>query len=303
MDGILGVDKARGPTSHDVVQEVRRRLSLRQVGHAGTLDPDASGVLLVCVGRATKISRYLMDGEKEYHATLRLGFRTQTGDRTGEISETPRPVRVSPEQVRESCSRWVGEVEQIPPMVSALKRGGVRLYKLAREGIQVDRTPRRVQIHEIEVLDVLLPFVRLRVRCGSGTYIRVLAEDIGESLGCSAHVFTLRRSRVGTVGLDQCLRWDEIRSETREGRIPSSLLSMDRALDFLPGLTMTEQDSRRIRTGMPIQVESRGAVLGEARWLRLRDPAGDLVAIGTVSGEVADHGVTIRSARVLSPAG
>ncbi|MCK4546277.1 MAG: tRNA pseudouridine(55) synthase TruB [Candidatus Eisenbacteria sp.] len=303
MDGILGVDKARGPTSHDVVQRVRRLLSFRRVGHAGTLDPDASGVLLVCVGRATKVSLYLMEGQKEYLATVRLGFRTATGDRVGEPVEDPRPITVSRDDISAACRRWVGEVEQIPPMVSAVKQGGVKLYQLARQGLEVDRPPRGVRIDEIEILDILLPFIRLRVCCGAGTYIRVLAEDIGELLGCGGHVFALRRARVGRVGLDQCLRWQEMELAAGNGRFRGAFMSVNKALEFLPDVRMDERDSRRIRTGMTIRRQPSGEKLGASRWLRLRDPAGDLVAIGTLAGKPDEEGASIRPVRVLSPLG
>lgn len=301
MDGVLGVDKARGPTSHDAVERLRRLLSLRQVGHAGTLDPDASGVLILCLGRATKVSRYLMDGEKEYRATLRLGFRTDTGDRTGRPVERARLVRVNPSGVQAVCRRWVGEVEQVPPMVSAVKRDGVRLYKLARAGVEIDRAPRRVRIDEIDVVDVLPPLVSLRLRCGSGVYVRALAEDIGEELGCGAHVFTLRRTRVGSVGLDECVKWNDLDTLAKAGRLSRTAMPVDRALGFLPALTLSEEEDRRIRTGRGILREGLDVRPGPPAWVRLRDRAGNLVAVGFVS-EGRDGGtVAVRPARVLSP--
>ncbi len=303
MDGVLGVDKARGPTSHDVVQRVRRCLSVRRVGHAGTLDPDATGVLVLCLGQATRVSRFLMEGDKEYRTTLRLGYRTRTGDRTGDRVGPVRSVSVGANDIHAACRRWVGDVEQVPPMVSAVKQGGVRLYKLARAGVDIPRRARRVRISAIEVLRVCLPFVTLRVRCGSGTYIRVLGEDIGDALGCGAHVFTLRRTRVGVVGLEECLRWTDLLREESRDRIREAVLSADAALEFLPALTMDERDSRRIRTGLGIRLVANGVGRQGTGWVRLRDPSGEFVAVGSVSEGVSDGRVTITPTRVLSPLG
>jgi len=303
MDGVLGIDKARGPTSHDVVQRVRRTLSIRRVGHAGTLDPDASGVLVLCLGRATKISRFLMEGDKEYRTTLRLGFRTHTGDRTGKIVGLPRRARVRADEIHAVCSKRVGEVDQVPPMVSAVKQGGVRLYKLARAGLEVPRSARRVRISAIEVLRVSLPFVTLRVCCGSGTYIRVLAEDIGNDLGCEAHVFALRRTRVGVIGLRQCVRLADLTSGGPLDRIRTAVLSLDAALDHLPAVAMDERDSRRIRTGLGIRLAAGAVEKDRTGWVRLRDSVGDFVAVGSVSEEAADGRVTITPTRVLNALG
>jgi tRNA pseudouridine55 synthase len=300
MDGVLGVDKARGPTSHDGVQRLRHLLSVRRVGHAGTLDPDASGVLVLCIGKATKVSRFLMEGRKEYRATLRLGFRTHTGDRTGDLVGPVRPVRVRADEIHAACRRWVGEIEQTPPMVSAVKQGGVRLYRLARAGVEVDRSPRRVRITSIEVLGISLPLVTIRVRCTSGTYIRVLAEDIGSALGCGAHLFSLRRTRVGDIGLERCVRWNDLDRATRD-LIRGSVLSLDAALAFLPDLRMDERDTRRIRTGLGIRPGADRLEGVQAGWIRLKDPAGELVAVGSLSDDLGDGRVTIKPARVLSP--
>jgi len=264
------------------------------------LDPDASGVLLVCLGGSTRVARYLMEGEKEYRATLRLGVRTDTADRTGNPVGPSRAVRVRAEQIREVCDRWVGDVQQVPPMVSAVKRNGVRLYKLARAGVSVERAPRRVRIHQIDVEDISLPFVTVRVRCGSGTYIRVLAEDIGDALGCGAHVLALRRTRVGVMDLDACVGWHGLERATGED-LASAVWSADRALAFLPALTVDRAESRRICTGQPIRQDR--VKEAPAGWIRLRDEEGRLVAVGSVVDGEGPGMATVRPVRVLEPVG
>jgi len=194
--GILVVDKEKGMTSHDVVELVRRRFGIKKVGHAGTLDPNATGVLVLLLGRATKLSAKFSAEEKEYRASMKLGEKTDSGDCEGSIIST-RGVTSTQEEIKEVFRRFLGETEQTPPMVSAKRVGGRRLYKLARKGIEVERKPQKIVIKKLEVESVDLPLVRFQVVCSKGTYIRQLAEDIGKSLGCGAHLVELERVRSG----------------------------------------------------------------------------------------------------------
>ncbi|MGB2629792.1 MAG: tRNA pseudouridine(55) synthase TruB, partial [Candidatus Omnitrophota bacterium] len=194
--GLLIVDKAKGMTSHDVVDLVRRKFRIKKVGHAGTLDPGATGVLVLLVGKATKLSGDFLNQDKEYVATMRLGEKTDTGDSAGKIIEA-REIRVSEKEIKDVMEGFLGESYQVPPMVSAKKVNGKRLYKIARKGIEIERQPKKIFIKEIETISVELPCVKFRVICSKGTYIRQLAEDAGEKLGCGAHLTELERTRSG----------------------------------------------------------------------------------------------------------
>ncbi|MFH1664798.1 MAG: tRNA pseudouridine(55) synthase TruB [Candidatus Omnitrophota bacterium] len=207
--GILVIDKEKGMTSHDVVDAVRRRFRIKKVGHAGTLDPNATGVLVLLLGKATKLSNELLNDEKEYEALMKLGERTDSGDRDGEVILS-REVKVSEERVKETIAEFRGEMEQVPPMISAKKVKGVRLYKLARRGMEVERKPHKIRVTEIEVTHISLPLVRFRTVCSKGTYIRQMAEDIGEKLGCGAHLVDLRRLRSGQFSLDKAVPFSKL---------------------------------------------------------------------------------------------
>ena len=204
MDGILVIRKEKGYTSHDVVAKLRGILHMKKIGHTGTLDPAAEGVLPVALGRGTRLVELLTEKEKTYEAVLRLGVSTDTQDMTGTIL-SEKPVTVTEEEVRETVASFVGEQMQVPPMYSALKVGGKKLYELAREGKTIERKPRPVVFYEIRILDMDLPLVRISVTCSKGTYIRALARDIGEALQSGAHLTGLIRTRVGEIKLEQCL--------------------------------------------------------------------------------------------------
>ncbi|MGH2570502.1 MAG: tRNA pseudouridine(55) synthase TruB, partial [bacterium] len=190
------MDKPRGRTSHDVVARVRRVLPGARVGHAGTLDPAATGVLVICVGGATKISAFLMEGEKEYVGTATLGVTTDTQDADGRVVRE-RPVAADDAAIRAAATRFVGEIEQVPPMYSAVKVGGEKLYRLARQGLEIERAARRVRVHAFEIVGVALPHVDFVLRCSKGTYVRTILHDLGEALGCGAHLARLVRERQG----------------------------------------------------------------------------------------------------------
>src|SRR3954468_24842586 len=211
-DGVLLVDKAAGMTSHDVVALVRRRLQIKKVGHCGTLDPIATGLLLLTLGRGTKIQDLLMSEDKEYAGTLSLGATTDTQDRAGKIVEE-RPVPpLTEETVRAAFEKYRGDFYQMPPMVSAIKQGGVPLYKLARQGKVVEREPRLVHVYRQTVDRIALPDVDFTVLCSKGFYVRTYAHDIGETLGCGAHLKTLRRTKSGRFTVDGAITVEEIRN-------------------------------------------------------------------------------------------
>ena len=210
LHGIINVNKPPNLTSRQVVDRVKRVFEMRKAGHAGTLDPDATGVLLVCLGDATKLFQYLQEGEKEYEATLTLGIETDTLDASGNVTRTIDPKDITKEQIANVFSRFIGEIEQIPPMFSAVKVGGKRLYKLARKGIEVERPPRRVTIYELEILGINEPLVKFRVVCSKGTYIRTIAADIGTALSCGAHLSALTRTRSGIFDLSDAVTLAEI---------------------------------------------------------------------------------------------
>jgi len=212
LDGVLLVDKAPGMTSHDVVAITRRTLNTRKVGHCGTLDPLATGLLIVVIGRATKIQDLLMAEDKEYVGTMTLGVTTASQDADGEVVET-RPVpEFSREQIDAAFAKFHGDFYQLPPMVSAIKKDGVPLYKLARQGKTVEREPRFVHVYAHEVQAVRLPAIDFRVVCSKGFYVRTYAFDIGEDLGCGAHLQSLRRTKSGRFSADQAVTVDQLRN-------------------------------------------------------------------------------------------
>lgn len=210
MDGILVVNKPAGITSHDVIDIIRNKMNLKRVGHTGTLDPIATGVLIILIGKATKLSKIFVHDEKEYIATLFLGRCTDTQDSSGRVIEEKSVNKLDIEGVKKVFKNFLGEIEQIPPMVSAKKYKGSKLYELARQGKSVSREPRRIRIQEIEILDFNIPEIVFRVRCSKGTYIRTLCEDIGRSLGYPAHMSALVRTRVGRFLLEDACELEAI---------------------------------------------------------------------------------------------
>lgn len=208
-EGILIIDKPKDMTSHDVVDCIRHKFKIRKVGHGGTLDPLATGVLVVLVGRATKFARYFLEFDKEYEGTLFLGITTSTGDAAGRVIKQEL-VDVDYEKAKEVFSEFLGEIKQIPPMVSALRYGGERLYNLARKGIEINRPPRAIRVYCLELVDFQLPRINFRVRCSKGTYIRKLCEDIGERLGCGGYQSSLRRIKVGPFSINEAVKLDKI---------------------------------------------------------------------------------------------
>lgn len=273
--GFLLVDKPRGPTSHDVVAAVRRVLGIRKVGHAGTLDPMATGLVVVAVGRVTRLIRFIQDLPKEYAAIARFGVATTTLDADGEVVHE-EPVELTRESVVAAAGDFIGTIEQVPPMVSALKVDGRRLYEIAREGGEVERAARPVEVHSLDVEEVgqgPFPEVSFRVRCGKGTYVRVLADDLAAAVGTRAHLTELRRTRIGSLSVDDAIRMDELGEGAGE-----RLLEPAQALRDLPGLTADDtvlasvQHGRELPPGVPGLPEPGGHV-------RIVDGDGRLLAV------------------------
>ena len=210
MDGFFIIDKPTGITSHDVVDFIRNKFHIKKVGHAGTLDPMATGVLVLLLGRATKKSVQFSNFDKEYEAILTLGIVTDTGDAEGQVVKTDYVNGISKETAEEVFNRFVGETEQIPPMFSALKYKGERLYNLARSGISVERSSRKIKINFLKLLDFSLPHIKFSVHCSKGTYIRKLGEDIGSVLGCGGHISQIRRISVGPFHIKDALKLNEV---------------------------------------------------------------------------------------------
>ena len=210
MDGIVVIDKPSGMTSHDVVTHVRRRLKIKRVGHAGTLDPLATGVLIALVGKATKLFDQFVAFDKAYQATLRLGTKTMTADIMGKVLSEKPFTHVSREDIEIVLKKYIGHIEQLPPMVSAVKHKGKRLYQLAREGKEVERTPRKIKIDSIQVMDFQSPEMKFYMECSKGTYVRQLAEDIGEDLGCGACISQIRRTKVGPFTIDEAIKLEDV---------------------------------------------------------------------------------------------
>ena len=211
-DGVLLVDKAAGMTSHDAVALVRRQLQIKKVGHCGTLDPIATGLLLLTIGRGTKIQDLLMSEDKEYVGTMKLGVITSTQDSAGEIVEERSVPALSDEEVRQAFAKFSGDFYQMPPMVSAIKKGGVPLYKLARQGKVVEREPRLVHVYRYKIDRIALPEIDFTVVCSKGFYVRTYAHDIGETLGCGAHLQSLRRTKSGRFSVDGAMTVEELKT-------------------------------------------------------------------------------------------
>lgn len=290
QDGVLNVRKEAGWTSHDVVARIRGKLRGMKLGHAGTLDPDATGVLPLLVGRGTRIAEYLLAWDKTYLAGLRLGETTDTQDATGTVLTRSPVESLTDARIREVVAGFEGRIQQLPPMYSAVKVGGVPLYKSARAGREVSRQAREVTVFRLDIVDIQIPNVTLRVACSKGTYIRTLCADIGEKLGVGGHMATLVRERVGPLTVDQALTVDEVESRLEQGALAASMLTLDEALVGLPVCTVGAGTAGRVLHGMPVPCSEVLAwhglpsrlVEGEARPIRIKDDAGRLLAIGTM---------------------
>ncbi|MFQ5642297.1 MAG: tRNA pseudouridine(55) synthase TruB [Thiogranum sp.] len=284
VNGILLLDKPSGITSNDALQQVKRLYYAKKAGHTGSLDPLASGVLPICMGEATKVSAFLLDADKRYQVRCQLGVRTTTGDAEGEVAETRPVVPWSAEQLEAVLDGFRGHIEQIPPMYSALKHQGQRLYKLARQGVEVEREPRPVDIHELTLTGQGDDWIDIDVHCSKGTYVRTLAEDIGEKLGCGAHVSALRRSMVGPYGDDQLVSLEQLQ-DLKENDMPAMdalLLPIESALSQWPDVDLSSDAAFYLQQGQPVLVPHAPT----SGWVRLYE--GNRSFLGM--GEILDDG-------------
>ncbi|WP_028989252.1 tRNA pseudouridine(55) synthase TruB [Thermithiobacillus tepidarius DSM 3134] len=281
-DGILLLDKPEGVSSNAALQQAKRLLRLKKAGHTGSLDPLATGLLPLCFGEATKFSQFLLDADKVYRARFRLGSTTTTGDAEGEVLER-RPVRVDAAQVEHALAAFRGEILQVPPMYSALKQQGRPLYEIARQGGTVERAPRRVQISRYELLALHGDELEVEVACSKGTYIRSLAVDLGEALGCGAHVSALRRLASGPFRIEQALTLETLAAELERGACP--LLPADQALGHLPAAALGDSSAAYLLLGQAVTAP-RGLPSG---LVRLYGPGGRFLGLGAVldDGRVA----------------
>jgi tRNA pseudouridine55 synthase len=298
MNGVLVIDKPSGITSFDVIRLLRPALHEKRMGHTGTLDPMATGVLAVCIGEATRIVPFLIEHDKEYEAELTLGEERDTQDATGEVVSKKSVAGIDEAAVRQTSARLIGPISQVPPMYSAVKVGGERLYSKARRGEVVDRAPRRVIVHSLQVLAFDSPRLRIRVHCSKGTYVRTLASDLGDMLGCGAHLSALRRLRSGPFTLDRAHGLDDVLRRAKVDGLAEELVAASDALIALPLVVIDSTRERKARHGQPLTEEDLTGLgtLAPAKgtMVRLASADGRLVAVGESTGN------GIRYARVLA---
>ncbi|MGZ8842460.1 MAG: tRNA pseudouridine(55) synthase TruB [Pyrinomonadaceae bacterium] len=298
MNGAFIIDKPAGITSHDVVARVRKIIGERRVGHTGTLDPFATGVLVILVGRATRLAQFLSGAEKEYEAVIRLGYQTDTGDMTGTrlpanfSSEAESPTEPHRDQIETAMSLLTGEIDQTPPMYSAKKIGGRKLYELARKGEEVAREPVRITVRKFEAIpaDALQPKqnsdgtsdIKVRVVCSAGTYIRTLAEDLGKHLGVGAHLVELRRIRAGTFRIEEAITLEQLAELLKSNTAESKVIPPDTILSHLPAIDLTADQVTRTIHGIDLSADDYVVLNWEdGAAVRMRSPDNQLIAVGS----------------------
>ncbi len=256
LNGLLLLDKSTGASSNRALQKVKAIFNAKKAGHTGTLDPLATGLLIICFGRTTKISNFLLNADKQYQVTFRLGIKTSSGDTDGEIVEQCDATSITQKQIIQAAAKLTGDIKQTPPMVSALKHQGKRLYELARKGFVVDRKPRNVKIHNFDLIDRQQDYVTMHVTCSKGTYIRTLVEDLGEILSCGAHVTELRRTALGPFIDPLMYKIDEIEQLAAKGefKLDEILLPVDEAIKEYPAVSVDDAIMLDIEHGRPIQL-------------------------------------------------
>ncbi|HNP29713.1 MAG TPA: tRNA pseudouridine(55) synthase TruB [Nitrospirales bacterium] len=287
LDGVLNVNKPDGWTSHDVVQRIRSGLGIQKVGHAGTLDPHATGVLPVLIGKGTKVAQYLLGWEKEYGAVLQLGQRTDTQDAWGTVLQESPVESLTEDSIRAVFTKFQGSIQQVPPMYSAMKIGGQPLYKKARKGETVDRPAKTVVIHHLEIQRIDIPDVAFRVVCSKGTYVRTLCEDIGNLLHVGGHLKWLQRRRVGPIHVDQALDVEALLGGLEFSNLDGAFLGLDQALDGFPAVEVDGDDARKVLHGNAISwdrvdnscLESNVSPRGD-NMVRVKQKDGQLLALG-----------------------
>jgi tRNA pseudouridine55 synthase len=285
FDGCLIIDKPEDWTSHDVVGKLRKILKTKRIGHTGTLDPFATGVLVAIVGKATRLAQFLDKDRKEYEAEIAFGFETDTGDRTGNSkSEIQNPKLVSDEELENILPEFRGEIWQTPPMYSAKKIEGKKLYELARKGVEIERKPVKVKIYELELIKetqnskLKTRNFSVRVACSAGTYIRTLAEDIGKRLETGAHLAELRRTKAGKFDLSKAVTLEALEKIVAENRIGEIAISMNEAISHLPEIVLSEEEIAKTRNGQKLRRENLAANDGEN--VRIIDESENLLAVG-----------------------
>jgi tRNA pseudouridine55 synthase len=276
--GIIILNKPVGISSHKCVGIVRRALDMKKVGHTGTLDPEASGVLPILAGTATRASDFLTMEDKRYRATVLLGTRTDTLDMAGEVLET-NPVNVTEEEIRAAVSKFVGNIKQIPPMYSAIQVNGQRLYHLARQGINVERQPRDITVFSIDITSIELPYITLDVHCSKGTYIRTLASYIGDELGCGACISALERTASGVFTLDKSITPEELSALSEKGEVERAILPLDSFFSEYAAIYLDKKRADRVKNGVSIYY--RGKKQGD--FYRLYDENGCFIALAQAS--------------------
>jgi len=284
LNGILLLDKPLDYSSNEALQDIKRMYNAQKAGHTGSLDPRATGLLPICFGEATKISAFLLNSDKSYLTECQLGIKTETGDTEGDIIEQRDVPDLTLEQVNEVVQSFVGEIQQMPPMYSALKKEGVPLYKLAREGVEVERELRTVNIYSITGVALEGDKLSFTVDCSKGTYIRTLAEDIGEKLGCGAHVTVLRRGDVGIFRLEDAVSFDQIkqlRDEKAFAAMDELIMPMEEALAEWPDLQLTNDAAYYLRQGQPVLVPKAPT----EGWVRLFEKEGGFIGVGQIQDD------------------
>lgn len=293
INGIVLLDKPSGITSNRALQTVRRMFDARKGGHTGSLDPFATGMLPLCFGEASKTAAFMIDSDKSYRAIARLGITTDSGDVDGQVISESAVPELSAEQVSEVFSQFVGEIEQVPPMYSALKHEGQPLYKLARQGKTVERKPRKVVIHDLRLISLDVPFLEFEVACSKGTYIRTLAEDIAKALGSCAHLAELRRLHVEPFDAGGMVTMEQLEASAESGQLDQHLLPLDAGLPDWPVIRLDSQDSAGFYHGRILKVENQAT-----GWVRVYGP--DDLAIGLA--ESTSDGL-LKPKRVFRPEG
>lgn len=277
MDGVLNIRKEKGYTSFDVVAKLRGILHMKKIGHTGTLDPEAEGVLPVVLGKATKLVDLLTEKQKTYEALLHLGLETDTQDMTGTVLKES-PVEVTEEEVRNVIESFLGEQQQIPPMYSALKVDGKKLYELAREGKTIERKSRTVQFYDINIREIKLPYVRFSVTCSKGTYIRTLCHDIGQKLGCGGCMEELLRTRSGNFTWEDSMTLAEVEEAVKNGNIEDRVISIGQVLKDYPEIFCTQEGDRLLENGNALAERFVRGVHKEG-WVRMCDSKGEFKGI------------------------
>ena len=264
IDGVFLLDKPQGMSSNDIMQKVKRLFQANKAGHTGALDPLATGMLPICLGEATKFSQFLLDADKRYVVTAKLGERTDTSDAEGQVVET-RSVNVETSQILTALEQFRGDILQVPTMFSALKHNGKPLYEYARAGITVEREARPITIFELNFIEYQAPFLTLEVHCSKGTYIRTLVDDLGEVLGCGAHVTVLRRTAVADYPAEKMMTWDALQALAEQGDLDQHLLPIDTAVSKLPALKLNAEQSKGIGFGQRVKFANEAKLRGQVR--------------------------------------